>query len=216
MMCAAPTPKLPGRTETAGMLDATGSPLAGAMAFSAIGFGLWSQAVHVWVETASAMAQMSLRAMSGRPTKPVANSAIAPGSKPVEVRTEAAVRTMMADAAQVADAAVEVAATVTAPAKPVRAKRIKAGLTAASKAIVDVRQPKAMAKPKKADDLKAIAGIGPKLETVLNGLGIWTYKQIAGWTADEVAWVDDYLSFSGRIGRDDWIGQAKTLAKPGR
>ncbi len=47
----------------------------------------------------------------------------------------------------------------------------------------DFHQPKAMEKPASPDDLKAISGIGPKLETVLNGLGIWTYEQIAGWSA---------------------------------
>ena len=47
---------------------------------------------------------------------------------------------------------------------------------------------------------------------MLNELGVWTYAQIAAWSGEEVAWVDDYLSFTGRIGRDDWIGQAATLA----
>ena len=52
---------------------------------------------------------------------------------------------------------------------------------------------------------------------MLNGLGVWTYAQIAAWTKEEIAWVDDYLSFKGRIGRDDWIGQAVKLAgKQGR
>jgi NADH-quinone oxidoreductase subunit E len=76
----------------------------------------------------------------------------------------------------------------------------------------DFRQPKAMDRPAKPADLKAISGIGPKLEQVLHGLGIWTFGQIAAWTPQEIAWVDDYLSFKGRIGRDDWIGQAKALA----
>ncbi|SFJ10138.1 NADH-quinone oxidoreductase subunit E [Phyllobacterium sp. CL33Tsu] len=62
-----------------------------------------------------------------------------------------------------------------------------------------------------ADDLKRIAGIGPKLEQVLNGMGISTYAQIAGWTADEIAKVDDELKFGGRIVRDDWVGQANRL-----
>ena len=33
-----------------------------------------------------------------------------------------------------------------------------------------------------------------------------------GWSKEEIAWVDDYLSFNGRIGRDDWIDQAAKLA----
>lgn len=77
----------------------------------------------------------------------------------------------------------------------------------------DFRQPKAMDKPRTPDDLKLISGIGPKLETVLNGLGIWTYAQIAAWNAREIGWVDDYLSFKGRIDRDGWIEQAAGFAR---
>lgn len=76
----------------------------------------------------------------------------------------------------------------------------------------DFVKPKALAKPAKADDLKLISGVGPKLESVLNGLGIWTFAQIAAWTPAEVAWVDDFLQFKGRIDRDSWLAQAKTLA----
>ncbi len=68
---------------------------------------------------------------------------------------------------------------------------------------------------KQADDLKKISGVGPKLEEKLNELGIFTYAQISEWNADNVAWVDEYLSFKGRIGREDWISQAKILASGG-
>ena len=61
------------------------------------------------------------------------------------------------------------------------------------------------------DDLKRISGIGPKLEQVLNSMGIRTYAQIAAWTADDLAKVDDQLKFGGRISRDDWVGQASVL-----
>ncbi len=77
----------------------------------------------------------------------------------------------------------------------------------------DFTQPAKRKKPAKPDDLKQIAGVGPKLEQVLNGLGIWTFGQIAKWSPSEVAWVDDYLQFKGRIERDDWIAQARALAK---
>jgi NADH-quinone oxidoreductase subunit E len=62
------------------------------------------------------------------------------------------------------------------------------------------------------DDLKAISGVGPKLEHVLNGLGIRSYGQIAAWTAEDVALMEETLGFNGRIARDDWIGQAVALA----
>ncbi|MFU8897301.1 MAG: NADH-quinone oxidoreductase subunit E [Roseinatronobacter sp.] len=65
------------------------------------------------------------------------------------------------------------------------------------------------------DDLKKIKGVGPKLEGVLNELGVWHYWQIAGWSEAEIAWVDTRLKFKGRIARDGWIEQAKILADGG-
>ena len=76
-------------------------------------------------------------------------------------------------------------------------------------------RPAAMEKPDQPDDLKLISGVGPKLESVLNGLGIYTFAQIAAWTARECDWVDDHLKFKGRIERDDWIKQADALARGG-
>lgn len=65
----------------------------------------------------------------------------------------------------------------------------------------------------KADDLKRIKGIGPKLEKLCNSLGFYHFDQIAGWTPDEIAWVDQNLEgFKGRVLRDNWVEQAKLLA----
>ena len=66
-----------------------------------------------------------------------------------------------------------------------------------------------------ADDLKKISGVGPKLEQTLNELGIYRFEQIAGWRKKEIEWVDSRLRFKGRIERDDWMSQAKVLAKGG-
>ncbi len=63
------------------------------------------------------------------------------------------------------------------------------------------------------DDLKRIKGIGPKNEEALNELGIFTFKQIAGWTPANVDWVEGSLSFPGRIEREAWIEQARALAR---
>jgi NADH-quinone oxidoreductase subunit E len=67
----------------------------------------------------------------------------------------------------------------------------------------------------KADDLKRIKGVGPKIEGILNELGIYHFDQIAGWTDENKAWVDTRLKFKGRIDREDWIAQAKVLAAGG-
>jgi large subunit ribosomal protein L21 len=64
-----------------------------------------------------------------------------------------------------------------------------------------------------ADDLKKISGVGPALEKKLTAAGITRYEQIAGFSADDVARVDEALRLGGRITRDDWVAQAKTLAE---
>ena len=68
----------------------------------------------------------------------------------------------------------------------------------------------------KADDLKQIKGVGPKLEGLLNSHGIYHFDQIANWSDAEVAWADNSLvGFKGRVSRDNWVEQAKTLAAGG-
>lgn len=63
------------------------------------------------------------------------------------------------------------------------------------------------------DDLKLIKGVGPKLESALNSIGVYHFDQVASWSPAEVAWVDQNLiGFKGRVSRDDWVEQAKKLA----
>ncbi len=63
-----------------------------------------------------------------------------------------------------------------------------------------------------ADDLTRIAGIDAVAARRLHGLGIWTFAQIAGWTADQARWVEFYLAEPGRAGREHWREQAARLA----
>ncbi len=84
-----------------------------------------------------------------------------------------------------------------------------------SEAKAEAGPPPALKAPRggKADDLKQIRGVGPKLEKMLNEMGIWHFDQIASWGPGEVAWMDANLKgFRGRVSRDDWVGQARALA----
>lgn len=82
---------------------------------------------------------------------------------------------------------------------------------AAAAAMTAIGIPGAVGAP---DDLLQIKGVGPKLNSLLNGLGIQRFDQIAAWGASEIDKVDDHLgAFKGRIGRDNWIEQAGLLAK---
>lgn len=68
------------------------------------------------------------------------------------------------------------------------------------------------ANAKEKDDLKKIKGIGPKLEKMLNSLGIFTFAQLSKMTNKEYELVDSMLtSFQGRGKRDQWAKQAKAL-----
>ncbi|MBT0956763.1 50S ribosomal protein L21 [Alphaproteobacteria bacterium KMM 3653] len=64
----------------------------------------------------------------------------------------------------------------------------------------------------KADDLKKISGVGPKLEGLLHENGVFHFDQIAAWNSAEIAYMDDQLSFKGRIERDNWLEQAAQFA----
>jgi len=66
--------------------------------------------------------------------------------------------------------------------------------------------------PADQDDLKRIKGVGPVIEKTLNGLGIYTFKQISDFSEDNVKWVDDHIDFPGRINREQWVSQAEQLA----
>ena len=64
-----------------------------------------------------------------------------------------------------------------------------------------------------ADDLTRIKGLGPKIATLLRGLGITRFDQIAAWSEADVARIDPQLgTFQGRIARDNWIDQARYLS----
>lgn len=88
-------------------------------------------------------------------------------------------------------------------------------LAAPAAAVVEQVRPAGLEAPRdgKADDLKIIVGIGPKLEALCHRLGFYHFDQLANWTAAEIAWVDDNLEgFKGRVTRDKWVEQARALA----
>lgn len=63
------------------------------------------------------------------------------------------------------------------------------------------------------DDLTRIKGLGPKIATLLRGLGVTRFAQIAAWSEADVARIDGQLgTFQGRIVRDNWIEQARYLS----
>jgi large subunit ribosomal protein L21 len=100
-------------------------------------------------------------------------------------------------------------------AKPAKAPKTAKAPAAEAEAAIEGTKPNNLlteARDGKADDLKKITGVGPKLEGLLNENGVFHFDQIAAWTPSEIAYMDDQLSFKGRIERDGWIDQAKQFA----
>jgi len=93
---------------------------------------------------------------------------------------------------------------------------VPAAAPAAPAAPVEATKPEGLTAPRGgvADDLKEISGVGPKMEKLLHKLGYFHFDQVAAWSASDVAWVDENLEgFKGRVSRDNWVPQAKKLAK---
>jgi large subunit ribosomal protein L19 len=61
------------------------------------------------------------------------------------------------------------------------------------------------------DDLTRIKGIDAALAGRLNGLGVIKFDQIANFSDDDLANVDETLVLDGRIEKDDWVSQAQQL-----
>ena len=72
---------------------------------------------------------------------------------------------------------------------------------------------KAESSPEQAEDLTRISGIGPVLSGRLNEFGIHSFAQIAAWKKADINHFGELLGSPGRIENDDWIGQAKKLAR---
>jgi large subunit ribosomal protein L19 len=71
---------------------------------------------------------------------------------------------------------------------------------------------KGFKKPKgQPDDLKAIKSISADLEAQLRKLNVLKYEQIANFSDEDIANVDEVLNLNGRIEKEDWIGQARAM-----
>lgn len=182
---------------------------------------------------ASANAKSPAATKAGRPKSPATETETrSPAKAKANVKADAktvasATEAPKMSSARKASATAKEAAKPASPAKetaPVKAasKSASSAKTAAKPApaaavasIEDKNRPSGIAKPAQPDDLKMISGVGPKIEGILHSLGIYTFAQVASWKKAERDWVDGYLKFKGRIEREDWLKQAKALAKGG-
>lgn len=92
--------------------------------------------------------------------------------------------------------------------KDVRA-RTKTPVTAKAETIKDF---KGFTRPAgEPDDLTRIKGVGAEVAKQLNDLGVIKFEQIANWSDEELATVDEALNLQGRIESGEWVEQAIRL-----
>lgn len=175
--------------------DLLAHPLALPAIAATVGMGVASQMLGFWMGALSGTIQASRRIAEEH--APLGGTAADVASLPVEekpavIRATKAVRKLIAEVHEPAVGQENPA--------PAAVEKVSIALAATV-----------------ADDLKAISGVGPKLEQVLNRLGVSTYAQIAAWTEAEIARIEEHFGFPGRIGRDGWVAQAtKFLNERGR
>ncbi|NYS24346.1 50S ribosomal protein L21 [Rhodobacteraceae bacterium 2376] len=61
------------------------------------------------------------------------------------------------------------------------------------------------------DDLKKLTGVGPKMVEKLNEAGVFHFDQIAAWTAEDVAYMEEQLGARGKV--DGWVAEAADMAQ---
>ena len=201
------------------------NPIAAFAAATALGFGFASQMTGVMLGSMQTAMEASARRRSAdqpaedQPAETGPDNVTAPVVK-VEYAVQSAPKPVKAVAGEIAVAE----APLTKRRQAIRTKQPNAAKPAPAK----IAESKAKAEPKQAtapaakpaaparrrgkkDDLKAIGGIGPKMEELLGNLGVRSYGDIVAWTPEDAKRIDAELGLDGRIIRDDWIGQARKL-----
>jgi NADH-quinone oxidoreductase subunit E len=217
--------------EMAAAVRLMANPAAGAIAISALGLGIASHALGFWAGALTGAVQASQRlfvplppestgAGTAKPTSGLRDKpflkVVAKNEPPAAAPAAQAMESTLPSPTPAVQRRHPGSAPMPKVAKPTTPASVAepAAKTEAPLQPEDFHKPRALERPAVPDELKAISGIGPKLEKVLNDLGVWTYAQIAAWENREVAWIDDYLGFRGRLDRDGWIEQARALSAP--
>ena len=69
---------------------------------------------------------------------------------------------------------------------------------------------KGFKKPKgEIDNLAAIKGLSPEMIGRLNGIGVTKFEQIANFSGEDIANVDELLNLNGAIEKNNWVSQAR-------
>lgn len=191
------------------------NPAATIAAATAFGLSMATQMSRFWL--GSLQGAMEVTGQLARQLEEERKAADAVGRSPAEVEKETQVPATAVKSATEPKA--EKSVTVKPKAAPAKAKpKVRQGDAMAS---VPDRSPSEASAPKKvstskktggkADDLKKIDGIGPKIEQLLKGRGIARFQDLVDLDDKALAALDAELGLDGRALRDDWTGQARRL-----
>jgi NADH-quinone oxidoreductase subunit E len=214
-----------------GLDDLMTNPAAAMAAATAFGFGMAAQMSKLFL--GSIQGAMEVTGQIARQLEEERKAAEAKPAAEPEVKAEAPVvkvEPAPAPAKVKSEKPAAPKAKAATPAKPVVAKAVKPKAAPKAKTVekpAAVPKVKAKLEPKaevaapapkpkkaggKADDLKRIDGIGPKVEQVLKGRGISRFQDLAEMDEKALVALDKELGLDGRVLRDDWAGQARRLA----
>lgn len=70
----------------------------------------------------------------------------------------------------------------------------------------------ATARGQDGDDLTRIEGVDEATAQKLNRFGVKHFYQIAGWTPEDIAQIDETHGFNGRVETENWVNQAGALS----
>ena len=141
-------------------------------------------------------------------TRDVYESTLAPSSEPQDEQDEN-VATAQPETPTSVEPALEAAASA---AKALNEKA--AQMRAPTGKMAPGAPPAALPAPRDgaADDLAKIKGVGPKSVEKLHALGVFHYDQIAGWSDDNIKWIEASIGAAGRVKRNGWVEQAQALS----
>ncbi|MCM2442029.1 5' DNA nuclease [Agrobacterium vitis] len=205
------------------------NPMAAFAAATVLGFGFATQMTGVMLGSMQTMMDKPARRTKDDVPEDKADDQISAASV-LEVNLKPETQLKPVDA-PVSDAAVPpkaaparrpVAKAKSKPqtAKPVRSQAVQSAKKPTVAPVTPIAEPEVKAAPVavkparrrgKKVDLKAIGGVGPKVQEMLSKLGVHGLDDIATWTPEDAARIDAELGLDGRILRDDWIGQARKL-----
>ena len=168
---------------------------------------------------ADAEAAKASEPVAAAPAPAAATTASAPAavaSAPASAPASAGTASAPTAKSEAATAATPAAKTSSAKAdQPAKAKASTKKADAVPPSMDDPNRPPQAEKPKKADDLSMISGIGPVRKKALNAVGIYTFAQVASWTNEQLVWIGDYLNVGEIPVDDEWVKQADALARGG-